>query len=161
MLEILFDEDEPGCHINTNFVGGNALVQSYVRLKVRNPGRTTARNVSLCVTRLTFEALGGGVTTFEEEVLDLKVANTHQAEFRLAPGAHRYIDLFHTQNMNPGVTFSYDFVATPARLTMLGFAAGTYRAEVFASAENTASVSGTVSWRFDGTFPGLQIIGLS
>jgi hypothetical protein len=78
----------------------------------------------------------------------------------LAPGAHRYIDLFHTHNLNPGVAFGYDFVVTPARLATLGFGAGTYRAEVFMSSENADPVHSIVSWSFDGTYLGLQIVGI-
>lgn len=162
ILEIAFDQDEPGCLVNTNVVGGTQIVQSHLRLKISNRGILAAKDVSLCVTRLSFEAPGSGVRTFEEEVMDLKLALTeNQTVFRLAGrGAHRFIDLSHTQLVTSGVLFSIDFVIAPARLNILGLGAGTYRAEVVASADNAASVRRTVSWSFSGAFPGLHIIGV-
>jgi hypothetical protein len=162
ILEIRFDEKEPGCLINTNVVGGTQPVQCYVRLKIRNSGRTTAKDVSLCVVKLKFEASGRGTSSFEEEVLDLKLAmTTKEAVFRLANGAHRYIDLSHTQSVATGVAFGLDFVISPVRLGILGWGAGTYRAEVVASADNAASVHRTVSWAWDGQFLGLRVIGIA
>jgi hypothetical protein len=151
-LEVLFDENVEGCLINTNTLGGVEDVQRYLRMKVRNAGRSTARDVSMWVTNLSFEAPGFGKTIFREDVLDLKVAMTEdQTVFRLAAGAHQYIDLIHAQK---GAGLATDFVPTPVRLQRLGLRAGTYRAEVFVSADNAASVHHSVSWSWDGGFPG-------
>jgi len=38
--------------------------QRYLRLKVRNRGRSFARNVALCVTRISYTAVGAGTTDF-------------------------------------------------------------------------------------------------
>jgi hypothetical protein len=93
------------------------------------------------VVKLKFEAAGKGASSFEDEVFDLKLAlPKDQAVFRLAKGAHRYVDLFHTEKSTPRPNFSPDFVRTPARLAILGWGAGTYRVEILASAENAASV---------------------
>ena len=75
-LKILFQENEKGCLITTNFVGGHELVQRYVRLKVRNTGLSTAKDVSVCVVKLRFEEPGETPVDFDDEVLDLKVAMT-------------------------------------------------------------------------------------
>src|SRR5208282_3509528 len=157
ILKIAFEQEEPGCFVNTNLDVGAEIAQGYLRLKVRNTGRSTAKDVSLCVVSLSFPAVVRGAYRFGEEVLDLKVAmTTDTVAFRLAAGAHQYIDLAHTDRRLGTVVLATDFVRTPVRLTALGFAPGTYRAEVFASAENAASVHGTASWSWDGQFPGLQ-----
>jgi hypothetical protein len=158
-LEVLFDEKVEGCLIDTNTLGGLEPVQRYLRLKVRNTGRSIARDVSLCVTDLSFEAPGIDKTFFSEDVLDLKVAMTDaQTVFRLPAHAHQYIDLIHTQKVDTGVHLVSDFMRTPIRLQRLGLRAGTYRAEVFVSADDVTSVHCAVSWSWDGGFPGLWIL---
>jgi hypothetical protein len=162
ILKILFQENEKGCLITTNFVGGNELLQRYVRLKVRNAGRSTAKDVSICVVKLRFEAPDEDPVDFEQEVLDLKVAMTpDQITFRLAAGAHQYVDLWHTQKEHGGVAFMTDFVATPATLAFFPRKPGIYRAEVFVSADNAPSVGYTASWSWDGQYPGLHILGIT
>jgi hypothetical protein len=77
--------------------------------------------------------------------------------FLLAPGAHRFVDLAHTQL--DGRSHQYDFHWHPARLRLHGFGtrAGTYGAEVFAVAENAKVLRRYVTWSWDGDFPGLKI----
>ena len=41
-LEILFANEEPGCRIDTNVAGGTDPVLRFIRLKVKNSGRSTA-----------------------------------------------------------------------------------------------------------------------
>jgi hypothetical protein len=128
-------------------------------LKFKNAGKSTARGVSVCVTKLTFTAPGVGTRTFEEDVLDLKVANGRPSPFMLAPGAHRYIDLALVNKDN--LSYHYIFEATPARLREHGFgtAPGTFGAEVFVSAENAEAQRRVVTWIWNGNFPGLEITG--
>lgn len=142
-LEILFANKEPGCRVDTNIVGGTQNVARYLRLKVKNSGRSTAHDVSVCVTKLTFTAPGAGSHTFRDDVLDLKLTLTPDTlRFRLAPCAHRYIDLAHTDRSGQGANFIYDFAGLiPARLERLrqqgvfGTQAGEFGAEIFVSAE--------------------------
>jgi len=163
ILKVWFDDGVEGCLINTPAQEG--IEQCYLRLKVQNSGRSeTARDVSVCVVKLKHEAKVKGASIFEEEVLDLKLAMTHdKVVFRLAQGAHRYIDLFHTQKDSAGIGSTPDFTNNeiPKRLrrAMQDWGAGTYRFEVFASAENAKSVHCVVSFFWDGQFPGLRIIG--
>jgi hypothetical protein len=164
VINLLFDHSEPGCLVDTSTRSTDQVVQRYLRIKVRNSGRSTAQEVSLSVTRIKFDAPGMGTRTFEEEVLDLKLGLGPAARsvFRLAPGAHQYVDLAHTQLLPSGVAeYLLDFVRTSARLTRLGFGAGTYRATIFASAKNASSASRDVIWTWDGGFPGLQITGIT
>jgi hypothetical protein len=64
-----------------------------VRLKIKNKGRSTAHGVSVCTTSVTFTEWGGGSHTYNEDVLDLTLANGRDSPFMLATHAHRYVDL--------------------------------------------------------------------
>jgi hypothetical protein len=160
-IEVLFDNAEPGCRVDTNVLGGTEHVMSWVRLKVKNSGRSTARGVSACVTKLTFTAPGVGTRTFAEEVIDLHLAFGLIGSFILAPGAHRYIDLAHVSKSD--LSYSYDFPPWeyPVRLREehFGTDAGTYGAEIFVSANNAEATQRFVTWSWDGKFPGLDITG--
>ncbi len=159
-IAILFQNEEPGCRVDTNVVGQQQPTHRYVRLKVKNAGRSTALGISVSVTKLTFTAPGSGERNFAEEVLDLKLSlHEELAPFPLAPGAHRYVDLAHT-NRTDGSHW-YDFHIHPARLRLQGYGtdAGTYGAEVYAVAENAKPASRFVTWNWDGGFPGLAITG--
>jgi hypothetical protein len=48
----------------------------YLRLKIKNRGKTFAKNVSLCVTHVTYKSGGVGEKTFPEEVFELRLAQT-------------------------------------------------------------------------------------
>lgn len=160
-LKILFRDDEDGCRINTNVVGETEPTQSYVRLKVQNYGRSTALGVSVCATELSFKAPGAGRHTFKEEVLDLMLASQIKPVlyFRLAPGAHRYVDVAYT--IRKDCSHRYVFSVEPARLREQGFGTkcGIYGAKLFVSAENSKAIEKHVTWSWDGKFPGLKIIG--
>lgn len=156
-LEVLFRNEEPGCRIDTNVRGGTDPVLRFVRLKVKNSGRSTARGVSACVTKLTFTAPGTGSRTFEEDVFDLQLAYQRPSPFVLAPGAHRYVDLAHVSKSD--LSYSYDFSVNPVRLQGFGTGAGSFGAEIFVSAENAEAEQRFVTWSWDGNFPGLDITG--
>jgi hypothetical protein len=51
-LEIVFTNNESGCRLETNFLGQTDIGATYVRLKIKNRGRTMAQNVSVCTTQL-------------------------------------------------------------------------------------------------------------
>jgi hypothetical protein len=158
-LEMLFRNEEPGRRVDTNTTEEAEPVARFVRLKVKNSGRSTAFGVSVCVTKLTFEAPGAGSRIFAEDVLDLRLAYHAGANpFLLAPGAHRYIDLAHRSRRD--LSHWYDLHPHPTRLRQQGFGihAGTYGAEIFVAAENAQAVERFVRWSWDGAFPGLNII---
>ena len=111
ILEI--GQDDEGCNVRTQAflidlagkplkdVQDKLLVceQRYLRLKVTNKGKTYAKNVSACVTRITYRSdRAGAQAILKNEVFDLKLALTSdRAVFDVAAGAHRYIDLVHCQ----------------------------------------------------------------
>ena len=161
-LTILFDEGIDGCRIETDALGSTQPIAWFLRLKIQNQGRAMAKDVSLSVIKLGFEATGAGLTTFAEEVLDLKLSSRPvQTVFRLARGAHQYIDLTHTLKAEHGVEALFDFVNIPLRLRRLGFKQGTYYAEVLAAANNAEGVKRTISWTWDGRYEGLRIPALT
>jgi len=162
ILTILFDEGVDGCRIETDALGSTQPIAWFLRLKIQNQGSSMAKEVSLSVIKLGFEAPGTGITTFAEEVLDLKLSSRPvQTVFRLAPGAHQYLDLTHTLNAEHGVEVLFDFVNIPLRLRRLGFKPGTYYAEVLAAADNAERVKRTIIWTWDGQYEGLRIPALS
>src|SRR5947209_2151575 len=111
-----------------------------------------------CGTVLTHPVPGQPDQEFREEVLDLKLALTGDTvEFRLAPGAHRFVDLCHVQKSNERLY--WDFVQGPLRLYDTIFQSGRYRLHVFASSDNSESLAGDVIFSWDGTFEGLHAIG--
>jgi hypothetical protein len=93
-------------------------------------------------------------------VLDLKLSLqlTPVLSFLVGPGAHRYVDVAHSNRSDH--SHWYDFHIHPARLRHQGFGtkAGTYGVEIFVVAENAKAVQRYVTWSWDETFPGLQII---
>ena len=162
ILAILFDEGVDGCRIESDALGSTQPIAWFLRLKIQNQGSAMAKDVSLSVIRLRFEAPGTGITTFAEEVLDLKLSSRPvQTIFRLAPGAHQYIDLTHTLNAEQGVEVLFDFVHIPLGLRRLGFKPGTYYAEVLATADNADCVKRTITWTWDGQYEGLRIPALT
>jgi hypothetical protein len=159
-LAIEFPGAEPGCEVKTPIRGTQTFVQNYLRIRVRNRGRTTAHKVSICGTVLRHLAPEKPDFEFREEVLDLKLGMTGDTmEFRLAPGAHRYVDLCHVMRDHPGLC--WDFVQKPLRLYDRSFGAGRYRLHVFASSDNSGSIGGDVIFCWDGTFDGLRAIGFA
>jgi hypothetical protein len=156
VLLVLFANDEPGCRVDTNVVGENGYSRRFIRLKIKNAGRSTARGVSACVTELSFVAPGTN-RIFRDDVLDLIPAFGQPSPFLLAPGAHRFVDLAFV-GKEP-LSFNYVFRNIPARLQEqgLGAKAGSYGARIFVSSENTKAVERFASWNWDGQFPGLDI----
>lgn len=158
-LIVRFQQGVRGCVVKTNFLGGEEDTQHYLRLKISNSGRSTAMKVSACVVSIIFKASDEGSWKFDEEVLDLKVAMTRcKIEFRLAVGAHQYVDVSHVTHTEPvDPMLDFDFVTTPARLLKKHRGAGSYRAKVFVSGDNCESESKEISWTWDGRFEGLNI----
>jgi hypothetical protein len=141
---------------------GNPVVlkQVYLRLRIENRGKTFAKNTSVCVTKIDYHRQGAPRASFEEEVLDLKLALTgNRAVFNLASGGHRFVDLIHTSQA-PGqaaVVLAFDFMEQPSRLDLVGFDRGKYKLKVFATAENAKSQSEEVEFSWDGTLDGLTV----
>jgi hypothetical protein len=172
ILEIVFQSGEPGCDVKTHgfrvdndgdFIlheGQRIEVQQrYLRLKLKNSGRTFAENCSVCITEIEFGAPGQGRRVFEEEILDLGLALSGSTVFNLAAGGHRFLDLARTHD-DPlqGHSFGVNAAKVPVRLGPELYGAGRYRMKVFVAANNASSVSREIEWSYDGPAGGLRII---
>ena len=125
-------------------------------------GRRTAHNVSICGTLLRYSTSEEPDVEFREEVLDLKLAMTEDVmAFRLAPGAHRYVDLCHIRRRGSDLKLHWEFVQKPMGLSGRNFGPGRYRLHIFASSDNSESMAGDVIFSWDGTFEGLHAIGFA
>ena|ERR1700730_6745033 len=157
-LKILFRDGEKGCCVQTRAAGGPNATR-YLRLKVRNLGRSTARGVSVQVTKLTFSDPNTGSRIFDEDVMDLRLSlqRGDVLSFPIAPHGYRFVDLVYVNETE--LIHHYDFDVAPERLPEQGFGtdSGTYGAEIFAVAENAKAVRNYVTWSWDKTFSGLKI----
>src|SRR5262249_31568531 len=59
--------------------GTTTPVENHLRIRIRNAGRRTAHNVSICGTLLRYSISEEPDVEFREEVLDLKLAMTEDA----------------------------------------------------------------------------------
>jgi hypothetical protein len=159
-LQIKFSERVEGCANDTKYVD-NKSIERWLRILIKNTGRSTALSVSASIIKLELETPGVGknVATFTEEVFDLKWVYRGLQARDLAPGAHRYLDIVHAERDNSALIF--DFEPNPPRLRLRGFGdRGTYMAVIFATAGNAKSVETRVKWSWDGKFPALTIIDI-
>jgi hypothetical protein len=175
LLEIVFGNETRGCVVpvegwiadketgvpiknsNGNLRRGK---MKYLRLKVENRGKTFAKNVSLCVTQITYKAAGRGESRFEEEVFELSLAPTagNPYVFNLAAQGHRFMDLVHTSlDDQNNLELVFDFGKGAHRLAGLNMGSGDYDAKVFASAENARSIVRNVHWSYGNTLDSLTI----
>ena len=159
-LALEFPRAEPGCEMPSPVRG--TPVENDLRIRIRNVGRTTAHNVSICGTLLRYSISEEPNVEFREEVLDLKLAMTEDVmAFRLAPGAYRYVDLCHIRRRGSDLKLHWDFVQKPMARSGRNFGPGRYRLHIFASSDNSESMAGDVVFSWDGTFEGLHAIGFA
>jgi hypothetical protein len=161
-LRLAFSKNEAGCLVDAPArftINGKSVVgvQRCLRIKVKNTGRSIARSVNVCVTEIIFYDLSSQGRVFAEEVLDLPLALSRRAVFELAPGGHRFIDLFFVDDPGTGPALRFPFNPMPDRLALQGFGPGSYSAAIFATAENASSCRRRLFWHWDGTVPGLVI----
>src|SRR5689334_19047678 len=110
-LHIDFGEDRSGCRVRTPaMIDGNEVEQHYLRLRIRNNGWSTAKNVSVVVTGIAVDD-----QEFDEEVLDLHTSISAKLTFDIGRKGYRFVDLFHLVRELPAVGAMFDFVATPIR----------------------------------------------
>jgi hypothetical protein len=165
-IKVLFNNKEPGCLMKTSPAPGAPSDACYVRLKIKNKGRSTARGVSVCTTSVTFTEQGGGSHTYNEDVLDLILANGRHSPFMLAPHAHRYIDLAIIEDIRNQFYHRYIVKGDPpARFKDKSFGFGqingNFKAVVFASSDNTEATENLVEWKWDGrSLGGVEIVGI-
>jgi hypothetical protein len=163
-LTIIFTEEVEACATNI-FYEGNEPTQRWLRIKIKNAGRSTAFSVAVSITQLTLtsEVQGGGTTTtkVEDEVFAVRLAHHDFEPFPLAPHAHQFLDVAHTEKGRPSRMF-YEFRPNNLerhRRRGLGSDPGTYGAKIFATADNAKFVRSVIRWSWDGTsFLSLRIL---
>jgi hypothetical protein len=153
-LNVVFNDQDKGCNIETV----TTPAEHWVRVKIINEGKSTARGVSVCATKLTLDGSSTGSNQFLEEVFDLKVANYKEVSpFVLAPnGGYRYLDVCHIKDGE--AFFRYDLRPDIGRLRVRGYGMnrGAYGAELFVSADNAEAFKRKITWEWDGAFHGLK-----
>jgi endonuclease YncB( thermonuclease family) len=161
ILTLNFDDAVPGCRVETPAIARDrtTVQQVHLRLRIRNRGRTFARNVSVNITEIGFDSATTGEQAFDEEVLEPRMALTaDRAIFNLASEGHRFVDIAHAVQASFGpAALALDLGITPVRLQLLGFQAGDYRMRVFVAAENADSIPQEVRFAWNGTLQGLTI----
>jgi hypothetical protein len=164
-IQILFATDERGCLVKSPPAPGLDPGSCWVRLKIKNKGRSTARGVSVCTTSVTFTEKGGGSHTYDEDVLDLILANGRRSPFMLAPHAHRYIDIARIDKHSE-TKFFHQYIVKgdpPARFRdkYFGFGQidGNFKALIFVSSDNAQATNKVVEWKWDGkSLSGVEIV---
>jgi len=169
LLVPVFYPSEEGCAVETDAKGKDrddkdvVVRQRYLRLRIKNDGRSAAENVTASVIKISFKEPGATPTTFREEVLNLKVSLTEDHPVRIPAGAHVFMDVFFTvRGKEPHgersavVAYGFEFRANPVRLQTFGFGIGSYAADLFVSADGAPTRLVEIKWTWDGTFDGLR-----
>lgn len=90
-----------------------------------------------------------GTEEFDEEVMDLPVARYTRPTFELAPGAHRFLDVFLVWRHNNQDGFSFPFVPTrDDRIYLRRYGCGSYRVEVIVNAHNISAKKRVLDWHW-------------
>jgi hypothetical protein len=137
-----------------------------VRLKIKNKGRSTAHGVSVCTTSVTFTEWGGGSHTYNEDVLDLTLANGRDSPFMLVTHAHRYVDLAIIEGGKNQLSHRYIVKGDPParfkdRIFGFGQINGNFKAVIFVSSDNAESTKNVVEWKWDGrSLGGVEIVSI-
>jgi hypothetical protein len=124
-LKVTWDRRAGGCVVDTD--QGNPSTHEptgkgrYLRLRIDNDGRSTARNVCVSIVKITRRIPGSGEDSFDEEVMDLTypfgTPTGRVTRADLPPKTHRFINLCHTiVELDGGHRFDFDVWPIPIRL---------------------------------------------
>jgi hypothetical protein len=181
-LRVTADPNVGGCVVNTPFFEVNSYEtlqsdhaitmvpkavqvgdQRYLRLRIDNDGRSTARNVCVSITKITRRIPGSGQDSFDEEVMDLMYPfGERSTSADIPPKTHRFINLCHTsKRMDGSQEFAFDVAFEPARIkNIYGKSAAEFQIELMIAADNVmGGRARTVSVRYGGTFDTLNFGG--
>jgi hypothetical protein len=137
-LEFVFSASRDGCIVDTSYPSDARRPgkQRWLRVCVKNAGRTTAHKVNVCATKIEFFGKTDPNVMFTDEVLDLRVALSHLPTFDLPPGLHRFVDLFAVEDVGQGANPFFAFAIIPDRLPLLQWGVGSYCVHLIAVADN-------------------------
>jgi hypothetical protein len=168
-LRVTAHADVGGCVVQTPAFDKKTLQnvgdQRYLRLRIDNDGRTTAKNVCVSIVKITRQIPGSGQESFDEEVMDLTYPFARGGEsvtrVDMPPKTHRFINLCHTIKMRSGEQeFLFDVEVLPIRMkAMYDNSAADFQIELMIAADNiiTGRVD-TVSVRYRGTWESLEFL---
>jgi hypothetical protein len=170
VLKLSFNGTEAGCIAHTpafKLQDGKVVEsgnQRYLRMKVRNTGRTAAKNVNLCLTQIDLYPKSGQPRIFATEVLDLKFAMTQDVKFDIGARAHRFVDVFGVAQYPSGIEPQLGAKVFPYALleafTHDGkWIPGHYSIAVVGTADNAPSVNARLNWFYDGDLDGTRVLG--
>ena len=166
-LTASFDGNIPGCLIQTpaGFLQkdladiARTCRQHYVRLKVKNAGRTVARGVVANLVEIRQTNAQGVTTEFSDEVLDLVVGLVGGTTIPVLPrGCHRFFDIAHVEQRDDTIAHHFDVKATPFRLADLKFGPGKFEAKIQVAAENADPITTSARWSWNGTIDGVSVV---
>jgi len=162
-LRIRFSADAKGCIADTPTADPNTGTingkQRYLRLRIENIGRTSAQQVSACMTHVDYRSKSGQHDIFAREVIELKFAMSQQTAKNIGSRAHRFVDVFGVADAG-GVHSGLGVKMLPLALSKILTGPGEYSLKVIVTADNADSVEVRISWCWSGTVDDLEITDL-
>jgi hypothetical protein len=166
-LRVTGNPDIGGCVVSSPFFDKKTLEPlgdaRYLRLRIDNDGRSTAKNVCVSIIKITRRVPGAGHETFDEEVLDLTYPFARGDEpvtrADMPPKTHRFINLCHVSRRLDGHhEFLFDAEVLPIRMNaMYNKSAADFKVHLMIAADNVMGGRiRTVAIRYGGTFESLQ-----
>lgn len=159
-LSLLFDESTEGCSIPKVTYwhrNGDAGERKYLRVMVRNKGRTEAKDVQIIVTKIESNVIPKW--SFSGEVFNLVWSSSDSSSRSDIPSlTHRFADVCYA-DYDPDLRH-LTLCATGGNLERLSNADATGRItlEISVAASNARTKKSKVAFEFDGTAAGLKIL---
>jgi hypothetical protein len=138
---LIIERGLPGVIVDTPARTGTGATarERYARIRVRNQGRSVAKNVRCMIERIVFFPAGAGAQMNDEEVLDLLWVFVHGTTCDIPRSSHRFAELCHVSQREGGpVVLTLGARDVPLRFATLLDAAGMFEFHVLATAETPA-----------------------
>jgi len=137
---------------------GETARERYARIRVRNQGRSVAKNVRCMIERIVFFPAGAGAELNDEEVLDLLWVFVHGITCDIPSMSHRFGELCHASQVAGGpVVLKLGARDVPLRFAALLKAGGLFEFHVLTTADNASTSRTVIRVRWTGTVEGLNI----
>ncbi len=155
VLSVDFSEGDSGCTVENVVLQDNKGQLKYLRLSVRNTGRTTASDVQVIIDKITVDA--SPKLTYAGEVMDFCWAQGVGFKANIPSNTPRFADICYC---------AYSANPTPLRLCApAGWAkfqrddpTGIISLDVYITARNAKTVAKTIKFSFQRTAESLKIV---
>jgi hypothetical protein len=145
--------------VDTPDTDSPTTLDRYARVRVRNGGRTIAKNVRCMIERIVFYPSGADAQMNDEEVLDLLWVFVHGITCDIPTRSHRFAELCHVSQREGGpVVLKLGARDVPLRFAPLLGGAGMFEFHVLATAENANTISTIIRVQWTGAVNGLTIV---